>query len=96
MYMFPTLRDLPDTSHLFFYRPSLLLNTTFSTSFVSLGPTGAWPLPCTAAFLSHTPLDFFSCFTTFCNMVHLHPSSCPGHLMISPLTALLMDAQDED
>src|SRR5260221_7805654 len=34
----------------FFYRPSLLLNTTFSTSFVSLGPTGAWPLPCTAAF----------------------------------------------
>src|SRR5258707_12475331 len=34
----------------FFYRPSLLLNTTFSTSFVSLGPTGAWPLPCAATF----------------------------------------------
>src|SRR5258706_13851022 len=34
----------------FFYRPSLLLNTTFSTSFVSLGSTGAWPLPCAAAF----------------------------------------------
>src|SRR5258707_3063821 len=34
----------------FFYRLSLLLNTTFSTSFVSLGPTGAWPLPCAAAF----------------------------------------------
>src|SRR5258707_14780128 len=34
----------------FFYRPSFLLNTTFSTSFVSLGPTGAWPLPCAAAF----------------------------------------------
>src|SRR5258707_13074748 len=34
----------------FFYRPSLLLKTTFSTSFVSLGPTGAWPLPCAAPF----------------------------------------------
>src|SRR5258708_34819903 len=59
----------------FFYRLSLLLNTTFSTSFVSLGPTGAWPL--LVQLLSHTPLDFFSCFTTFCNMVHVHPFQVP-------------------
>src|SRR5258708_36632343 len=74
MYMFPTLRDLPDTSHLFFYRPSLLLNTTFATSFVS-HPLG--PGPFLAQPLSHTPLDFFSCFTTFCNTVHVHPFQVP-------------------
>src|SRR5260221_3430252 len=39
------------TSFFFTDHHSLLLNTTFSTSFVSLGPTGAWPLPCAAAFL---------------------------------------------
>src|SRR5258707_15424165 len=54
---FPTMYIVSHTKGLaryfmsfFFVRPSLLLNTTFSTSFVSLGPTGAWPLPCAAAF----------------------------------------------
>src|SRR5260221_7339453 len=58
----------------FLYRPSLLPNTTFSTSFVSLG---LGPGPFLAQPLSHTPLDFFSCFTTFCNMVHVHPFQVP-------------------
>src|SRR5260221_3693144 len=35
------------------------------------------PGPFLAQPLSHTPLDFFSCFTTFCNMVHVHPFQVP-------------------
>ena len=50
MYIVSHTKGLPRYFTSFFYRPSLLLNTTFSTSFVSLGPTGAWPLPCMAAF----------------------------------------------
>src|SRR5258708_40298444 len=61
--------------HVFFFdRPSLLLNTTFSASFVSLGPM---PGPFLAQPLSHAPLDFFGCFTTFCNTVHVHPFQAP-------------------
>src|SRR5258708_17265318 len=50
VYSFPHEGTFQILHIFFFYRPSLLLNTTFSTSFVSLGPTGAWPLPCAAAF----------------------------------------------
>src|SRR6266436_5090149 len=34
-----------------------------------------WGIAFAASF--HTPLDFFSCFTTFCNMVHVHPFQVP-------------------
>src|SRR5258705_10170422 len=57
----------------FFYRPSLLLNTTFSTSFVSLGPTGAWPLPCAAAFL-HS-IGFLQLLYHL--LQHVHPFQVP-------------------
>src|SRR5258708_35189466 len=76
----------------FFYRPSLLLNTTFSTSFVSLGPWDLAPSLC-----SHFPtLHWISSvalppFATWSMYTH---SRCPRHLMISPLTGMLMDVRE--
>src|SRR5258708_31140495 len=75
----------------FFYRPSLLLNTTFSTSFVSLGPTGASPLPCAATFphsigflqllyhlLQHGPCTPIPPSAPHDKPSHMHANGCQG------------------
>src|SRR5258708_30272074 len=75
MYMFPTLRDLLDTSCLFFLQTITSSKHHFLNFFCVSGTLG--PGPFLVQPLSHTPLDFFSCFTTFCNMVHVHPFQVP-------------------
>src|SRR5258706_6383485 len=85
----------------FFYRPSLLLNTTFSTSFVSLGPTGAWPLPCAATFpcsigflwllyhlLQHSPCTPIPPWAPCDKPSHRHTVHSVGGIMVLCVTHL--------
>src|SRR6266436_8080161 len=65
MYIFPTLRDLLDTSHLFFLQTITSSKHHFLNFFCVSG--NHWGL---------AP-SLHSCFTTFCNMVHVHPFQVP-------------------
>src|SRR5258708_9266027 len=60
----------------FFFTDHHFFSTPLSQLLLCLwDPLG--PGPFLAQPLSHTPLDFFSCFTTFCNTVHVHPFQVP-------------------
>src|SRR5258705_6159434 len=90
MYMFPTLRDLLDTSHLFFLQTITSSKHHFLNFFCVSGTHwGLAPSLCsrfpTLHWISSVALPPFATWSMYTH------SRCPRHLMISPLTGMLMD-----